>query len=120
MRRPILILGLAILAIAVWIGWQVASIKLNNIEFHDDLRDIALQRGANIGLVGPKTEDEIRGQVVRAAAEHGIDLQPDHVTLVQYIDLSKREIWYDISVDYTVRLNLLVYSRNLHFMQSNK
>ena len=120
MRKPTLILGLAILAIAVWIGWQLASIKLNNIEFRDDLRDIATQRGANIGLVGPKTEEEIRGQVVRAAAEHGFDLPPDQVALQQYTDLSKRQIWYDITVDYTARLNLLVYSRNFHFTQSNK
>lgn len=117
MRKVVLISGLVIGAVVVAIAWQIASIKLNNIEFHDELRDIAEQRGANIGLVAPKTDDEVRGQVVRAAVEHGFDIEPDQVTLERITNGLYAH--FNLKVDYTARVNLLVCSFNLHFTQTS-
>jgi hypothetical protein len=102
---------------AVIVGWQIASAEFNNIEFHDDLRDIAAQPGSNIGLNTPKTDDQVREQVVASAAEHGIYLQPEQVQLRRITNgYSAR---FDLAVDYTARVNLVLYSFNLHFNQTS-
>ncbi|HXX45533.1 MAG TPA: hypothetical protein VEJ38_12445 [Candidatus Acidoferrales bacterium] len=120
MKKLVLIAGLAILAIAVVVGWQFAVIYVNNVELHDDLKDASAQNGVNIGLNAPKSEDEMRKEVIATAAEHGLRLQPDQITLKKYTEPSTARVWYDITVDYTASINLLVYSYKLHFVQSNK
>jgi len=118
MKKVILIAGLAILVISV--GWQVAAAYIGNVELHDDLKDAAAQNGVNIGLNSPKTDDEMRKEIIATAAEHDVRLQPDQIALKKYTDPSTYRVWYDITVDYTASINLLVYSYKLHFIQSNK
>jgi hypothetical protein len=120
MRKLILIVILALFVIAVAIGWQFGSAYLDNIELHDDVRDVAAQNGVNIGLYSPRTDDEVRQELIRTAAEHGLRLQPDQISLQKYVNAGAHRIWYDVTVDYTVRVNLLVCSYTLHFVQSNK
>lgn len=120
MKKFVLIAGLAILVIAVAIGWQVAAAYIGNVELHDDLKDAAAQNGVNIGLNSPKSDDEMRKEVIATAAEHGVRLQPDQITLKKYTDEYKARVWYDITVDYTVPVNLLVFSYKMHFIQSNQ
>ena len=120
MRKLILIVILALFVIAVAIGWQLAAIYVDNVELHDDLKDAGAQNGVNIGLNAPKTEDEMRKEVIATAAEHGMRLQPDQITLKKYTEPSTAQVWYDITVDYTARINLLVYSYKIHFVQSNR
>ncbi|HTU36122.1 MAG TPA: hypothetical protein VMF66_20150 [Candidatus Acidoferrum sp.] len=110
-------MGLLIFAAVAAVGWQIASIELGNIEFHDDLRYIAAQTGMNIGLNTPKTDEQVREEVVRAAAEDGIHLQPDQVKL-QRISVPYY-VHFNLAVSYTRRLNLLVYSFNLRFNQTS-
>lgn len=103
-------------------GWQIGSAQLSNIEFHDDLRDIAAQNGANVGLNAPKTDDQVREDVVTSAAEYGIHLQPGQVKLQrititgQYRPTITR---FDLAVSYTTRVNLLLGSFDLHFNQTS-
>jgi hypothetical protein len=117
MSKRILALGLLILVLAVALGWQIASAELDSVEFHDDLRGIAAQNGVNIGLNSPKTDDQIRGDVIAAAAEHGIQLQPDQVDLQRIT--SPHHTRFDLAVSYTTRVNLLFCSLNLHFDQTS-
>lgn len=119
-KKVVLIVGLAILAIVAAIGWQLAAIQIDNAELHADLRDVAAQNGVNIGVNAPKTDDEVRDEVIATAADHGLRLQPDQIRLQKYTDATTRRIWYDIAVDYTARINLLVYSYEIHLIQSNK
>jgi hypothetical protein len=118
MAKVTLIVGLAILAVAVAIGWQFASCELDNIELHDDLRDVAAQNGVNIGLNAPKTDEQIRNEVVSTAAEHGLHLQPDQVTLQKFA--SGLTVRYHLTVDYDAQVNLLLHTFTLHFTQSSE
>jgi hypothetical protein len=116
MPKRVLIVGLLVLIPTVAVGWQIASAELDNIEFHSDLRDISTQAAANVGLDSPKTDDQVRDEVVTAAAEHRIHLQPDQVKVERFTrDHYAR---FGLAVDYTARVNLLVGSFNLHFVQT--
>jgi hypothetical protein len=117
MRKRILIIGLLVLIPTAVVGWQISSAELDNIEFHDDLRDIAAQMGANIGLDIPKTDDQVRDEVVTTAARHGIHLQPDQIKLRRITN--RYSTRFDLAVDYTARVNLLLYSFNLRFNQTS-
>jgi hypothetical protein len=123
-RTRLFLLALLILIPSAVIAWQVGNAQLDNIELHDDLRDIAAQNGVNIGLNSPKNDDQMRKEVIDTAAEHGLRLQPHEITLQQHTSPSVNDpaagrIWYDIKVDYTVPINLSIYSFNLHFVQTS-
>jgi hypothetical protein len=53
------ILGRAVLALAIIVGWQIASCQLANYESYEDLRDLAAQGGARIGLLSFSTDEEL-------------------------------------------------------------
>jgi hypothetical protein len=55
-----LVLGLAVLVLAVVVGWLFASCALYYFELRADLRDIASQNAVRIGLAPESTDDEIR------------------------------------------------------------
>ena len=117
MRKVLVIVGLAIGAMAVAIGWQFAAAEIDNDELHDDLRDVAAQNGVNSGLNSPKSDDEIRNEVIATAAEHGLRLQPEQITLQKH--LNGFTVHYDIQVDYTTQINLLLSKFALHFTQTS-
>jgi hypothetical protein len=122
MTKRGLAVGLLIFVPAIVAGWQIASAELSNVEFHDDLRYIAAQNGANIGLNSPKTDDQVRDDVISSAAEYGIRLQPDQITLQRIVlgEPSQPNITrFNLAVSYTTRVNLLLYSFDLHFNQTS-
>jgi hypothetical protein len=75
-RTGQLILGLAVLVLAVVVGWPFASCEVSYFELRADLRDIASQNAVQIGLAPASTDDEIRATVVRAARKYEIQLGP--------------------------------------------
>ena len=117
MGKVKLILGLAVLALAITAGWQIASCVLANLELHVDLRDLAAQAGARIGLVSFSTDDELRDAVIRKAKSHGIQLEPEQVT-VQRTSTATAPIIVLVA-DYKVRVTLLGCSFTLHFNPSS-
>lgn len=119
MKKRARVIGLLIFIIVVAAGWQIASAEISSIEFRDDLRYIAAQNAANIGVATPKTDDQVREDVVASAAEYGIHLQPDQIqlqriTIAHYLSNTTR---FNLAVSYTRRVNLLLYSFDLHFNQ---
>jgi len=56
MGKVKLILGLAVLGLVIIAGWQIASCELSNLELHEEIRDLAAQTGAYIGLNPFKVE----------------------------------------------------------------
>jgi hypothetical protein len=74
-----IILGLAVFALIVSTGWQIADCELANYEFKDELRDVASLNGAKIGLAAQQTDEDLRATVIRKAAGHDIVLQPVQV-----------------------------------------
>jgi len=117
MGKTKLILGLAVLALAVAASWPLASCELANLELRADLRDIAAQNAARIGLASPSTDEDLRRTVVRAAKEYEIQLEPEQVIL-QRTGTAEAPILY-LAVDYNVRVKLPGYSFTLHFTPSS-
>lgn len=119
MKKRARVIGVLIFIIVIAAGWQIASAEISSIEFRDDLRYIAAQNAANIGVATPKTDDQVREDVVASAAEYGIQLQPDQIqlqriTIAHYLSNTTR---FNLAVSYTRRVNLLLYSFDLHFNQ---
>ncbi|MGD0957891.1 MAG: hypothetical protein ABR953_13830 [Candidatus Acidiferrales bacterium] len=117
MRKAKLILGLAVLALAVIVGWPIASSELANFELREDLRDLAAQNGAGIGLTAPSTDEDLRSTVVREAREREIQLEPEHVTMVRTGGAEAPSLY--LAADYRARVKLPGYSFTLHFTPSS-
>ena len=117
MGKVKLLLGLAVLALAIIAGWQIASCELANLELHEDLRDLAAQAGARIGLLSFSTDEDLRDVVIRAAKRHEIQLEPERVT-VQRTSTAGAPIIY-LAADYKARVTLLGCSFTLRFNPSS-
>jgi hypothetical protein len=111
-----LILGLAVLALPVAVGWQIAAGELANLELKEDLGDIAAQNAARIGLTSPNSDEDLRNAVIRKAKEEGIRLEPNQVT-IQHTGTAEAS-GVNLAVDYRVPVKLPGYSFILHFSPS--
>ena len=108
-----LILGLAVLALALIAGWQVVACELANSELKEDLRDIAAQNSVRIGLAPPSTDEDLRSVVISRAKEHGIRLEPKEITVQRTGTVEAPGV--NLAVDYRVPVSLPGYSFTLHF-----
>ncbi len=113
MRKIAFILGLAALALAAIAGWQIGSFYLANIELQGDMKDLAAQSGAQIGLTSPSSDEDLRTAVAGKAEQYGIQIAPEQVTLERTRAAEKSVVY--LSTDYERRVNLLVFSFALHF-----
>jgi len=114
MKKTALILGIGILALVLAEGWQIGACELANIEFRDDLHDLAAQNASRIGLESPHSDDELRDTIIRIAADrYDIRLDPAQVT----VERSGDELapTFHFSVDYQVRAGLPGLSFMMHF-----
>lgn len=102
----------AVLA-ALGVAWPITSVELANSELREDLRDIAADKAARIGLTGPNSDDDLRSAVIRAASEHGIRLAPENVT-VQHRGAADLPTLY-VAVDYDASVKALGMPLVLHF-----
>ena len=116
-RKAIIVIVFAVLTLAVIAGWQIGSCELANFELHDDLRDLAPQRSARIGLAQPSSDEEIRSTIIRYAEGYGIHLEPDQVT-VRRSGPAQQPFFY-LAADYQARVKLPGYSFALHFTPSS-
>jgi len=117
MRKVKLILGIAVLALAIIAGWQIASCELANSEFRGELRDLAAQAGARIGLNSFSTDEELRDAVIRKAKTHEIQIEPEQVT-VERTGSGPEQIIH-LAADYKMRVTLPGFSFSLHFHSSS-
>lgn len=118
MRKIKIIVGLAFLVLALIAGWQIAACELANLELQSDLRDLAAQAGARIGLNAVSSDEELRADVILKDKEHEIQLEPEQVT-VQRLSTGSASTVY-LAADYKARVNLLGYSFTLHFIPSSR
>jgi hypothetical protein len=117
MRRIAIILGIAVLVLATLAGWRIGACELANMNFQDDLHDLASQVGTHIGFAAPISDEEMALSVIHKAKERGIDLQPNQVT-VRRTSSGETSTLY-LAADYTVPVNLAFFSFNLHFAPSS-
>jgi len=118
MRKIAIMLGMAVLGLAVVAGWQVGSCELASIELQDDMQDLASQAGTHIGLAKLSSDDDLRSAVVGKAREHGINLQPAQIR-VQRAGSGDAATVY-LRADYTVPVNLPGWTFALHFTSSSR
>lgn len=117
MKKIALIVGIAILALAVSAGWQIASNELANRQLEEELRDLASLNAEHIGLTGPATDDDLRNSVIHDAKGLDIALDPSQVT-VRHTGEGKSSAVH-LAADYTARVRLLGFSFNFRFTPSS-
>lgn len=81
MKKQARILAVIGILAALAIAWQISAACLENYGFSSDLKDLAVQNSARIGLKPFQTEDELKSAVITSAHEHGIQLALDHLTV---------------------------------------
>lgn len=107
------VIGFLAIIGCVYAGFQIAPPEMTNYSFTDDLRSIAMTGGAN----PHETDQELMDAVIKKAADQGITLTPEQVT-VQRIGTPGAPAVY-IAADYSVPVNLPGYSFTLHFNPSS-
>jgi len=117
MRRLKIIVGLTILVLVMMAGWQIGACEIANMNLQEDIRDMASQAGAHVGVVVPRSDEDVGRDVIRKAKEHGIELQLDQVT-VRRTNSGETSTLY-VAADYTVPVKLVLFSFNLHFTPSS-
>jgi hypothetical protein len=116
MKKAAIILGLAVLLLPAFAAWQIAACYVANLELQSDMKDLAVQTAARIGLDSFHTEEELRNAVVARAKEHGIRLAPEQVTVQRTLTPGMLDI--SLAADYQARVNLLGFSYTIHFTPS--
>ena len=99
---------LVIVGVVVGI-FQVAPPMMANYSFQDDLKTVALMDSGNF----QKTDEDVRGDVMRKVKEHDLPITPKQVT-VQRINTPGLTAVY-VAADYSVTVNLPGYSFDMHF-----
>jgi hypothetical protein len=107
------VFGFALVVAVVVVGGEIVVAEFTNALFQDDLGDITAMLGTRIGLSPPTSEEQLRAAIGRKADGHQIPLDPKQVTVRITGPMGHRRVY--IAVDYTVHVNLLVYSFPLHF-----
>ena len=104
---------LAVLALVAVAAWQIGGAEIANLNFQEDIRDLAAQAGTHTGVVVPRSEQQETQAVIQKAGDHGIQLAPEQVT-VQRTHNGELSTWY-LKAEYTVPINLGITSFHLHF-----
>jgi hypothetical protein len=117
MKQIALIIGIAVLALAVGAGWQIASNELANRQLEEDLRDLASLNAEHIGLTGPATDEDLRNSVVHDAKGLDIALEASQVSVRHSLEGESSVV--HLTADYTARVRLLGFSLNFHFTPSS-
>lgn len=112
-RRRAAIVILAVIALAAPFCWQIVSSEIANSELQEDLRTLASQNAARLGLSAPSSDNDFRNAVVEKAREHGIRLEPAQV-IVQRTGTTDAP-GTNLSADYTVMIGVPGFSYPLHF-----
>ncbi len=113
MKTIAIIVGVVFLGLAAIAGWQIGSVYLANIELRSDLKDLSSLTGMRIGLVNPRTDDEIRDLVIAKATERGIHLEPEQINVERNGEGIGGSIY--LSAEYDIRMDVLGFSWTIHF-----
>ena len=116
MRKLWIFAFIGLAALVLGAGWQIASWELANLNLQDEMRDLASQAGAHVGFVPPTSDEDARKAVVLKAQAHGIELSPEQVTVLR--KGSEDHATLSLSVEYSVPVNLVLFSFHMHFSPS--
>jgi hypothetical protein len=100
--------SLAFLAAVIFVAIKTLPAYVNNFQLQDHIRQLSTQLAVR---TRPFTPEEIRNEVVAFAQDHGVPLTADNVKVTISSHIT-------ISLDYTVPVDLIVYTLRLHFTPS--
>jgi hypothetical protein len=109
MSKAKLLVVCAVFVLLVSAGWQLGACELANYELEDDLKDLAALNSTRIGLVSPRSDDDLREAVISRAKEHAIAIEPSQVTVWR----SGSAVY--LAVDYKAHIALPGCTLNLRF-----
>ena len=102
------LLSLALLAATIFAAIKTLPAYVNNYQLQDHIRQLSTQLAVR---PTPATPGEVTNEVVQFAQDHGIPLDPDNVRVIIGHHIS-------INLDYTVPVDLKIYTLRLHFTPS--
>lgn len=108
---------LALAALIIIAVWRFAACEVANLELKSDLQDLAAQGGTRIGLDPVHSDADLRASVIRKADQYDIQLLPEQISIRRSGSGDKQFV--QIFVDYSSRINLWLYSFDLHFTPSS-
>ena len=101
------VLMLVIVAAMIFAAFKLMPPYISNYQLQDSINNIA--RTATYSTV---SEDQIRQEVLKAAHESSVQLDPSQVR----IGRSRESV--DISIDYSITVDMIVQPVTLHFTPS--
>lgn len=104
---------LAVVGLALVVGWQVGAAVVANLELRDDMQDVASQLSLHVGFAAPNSDDEFRTVVINKAKRYDIELEPDQIT-VQRTGYGPYASIY-LRATYTVPIRLLGHVFQMSF-----
>jgi hypothetical protein len=108
-----LIVALGVIAVGVYVGFQLVPPFFANYQFQD-----AIQNEAVLESYSNKSEDAIRQTIFKKAQELEIPIREDQINVQRVGSGGSGSL--AISVDYTVHLNLPYYPLDLEFRPASK
>ena len=102
------LVSLAILASVAYAAVKTLPVYVDNYQLQDHIQQLSTQLAVR---AKPATPDEVGNEVLTFAQDHGIPLTPDNVK----VTISRH---VRINLDYTVPVDLTVYTLRLHFTPS--
>ncbi len=100
--------SLAFLAALIFVAIKTFPVYINNFQIQDHIQRLSTHLAVQ---ARPVTPDAIRDEVVAYAQDHGVPLAADNVK----VTISSR---VSINLDFTVPVDLIVYTLKLHFTPS--
>jgi hypothetical protein len=113
MRKPVVLFFVALALLVVATGWQVVANQITSTELQDDMKDMSSELGARIGLIQPKTDDEVRDAVIGKALKYDIKLTRRQVK-VGHVGAGVMRTLY-VQADYNLPVVLPGYEFDMHF-----
>ena len=113
MRTLKLVVALGVIAVGVYVGFQLVPPFFANYQFQD-----AIQNETVLQSYSNKTEDEIRSTIYKKAQELEIPIREDQINVQRVGTGGSGSL--TISVTYTVRVDLPYYPLDLEFRPASK
>ncbi|HEV3315329.1 MAG TPA: hypothetical protein VG488_00120 [Candidatus Angelobacter sp.] len=104
--------GLLILVIVfggIYVGWNMVPPYFTNYQFQDELDDIA----RHVSYTN-RSDEDVRGTIIKKAGEMGIPLRADQITITRLTD------GLAISVHYQVHVDMILHPVDLDFTANSK
>jgi hypothetical protein len=109
-KTPVKILIAPAVVLVLALLWQIAWANIAHNMLTSDLREATAQIGGRIGLDAPSSDDDLRNLIIKRAADHGIALQPDQITIERFENTENSTWGLKVSTDYNVTIGFFGFT----------